>query len=192
MTCKPAGYFQGSLNPFYLRNRIKARMIEKSLAETMDKVNGEEMRKNILINLGIIAAFFFVGAAVAVKAQTKSRLFVDIPFDFYINDRKQPAGEYEVARLDLGGNQTTVVFRQKNRKASTIVTLLPLLVSSKQSSKQAGLIFNRYDSNYYLTEVINPAENFGGQLRKTKGEIRLAKNSPETKQETIPMKERGQ
>jgi hypothetical protein len=146
----------------------------------------------LLINFGIILTFVFVGAIASAQAQTKNIVIADIPFDFYIKNQKLTAGEYEIKKLYLGGNQTTLVFQPKGGKTSTIVTMLPLLANREMSENQPRLIFNRYGSDYFLTKVLNPAENFGAQLPKTKGEIKLAKNIVETKQETVPMKESGQ
>ena len=44
------------------------------------------MKKLMIVNIGLILAFLFAGAAVPVHGQSANQLAEEIPFDFYIGD----------------------------------------------------------------------------------------------------------
>jgi hypothetical protein len=65
--------------------------------------------------------------------------------------------------------------------------MLPLTVDSGSGKTQPTLIFNRYGSEYFLSEVRNPGDNFGAQLPKVKQERNLAKQTGEAKREAVAL-----
>lgn len=130
----------------------------------------------------IFAALF---AIVSASAQTNNQVVAKIPFDFYVKNQKFAAGEYVIERANPASLQAAVIFRQKTGGNSQIVMMLPLAVNAQSNQAQPNLIFNRYESDYFLSEFRNPADSFGAQLPRVKKERNLAKQFGAPKRETI-------
>ncbi len=105
----------------------------------------------------------------AAQAQTTS-LKASIPFEFYINSEKFPAGSYTVESL---GNSVVRV-SDANGHSAAIVTI-PI---TNRSSKQEGrLVFNRYKDSSFLAEVLWSGYPNGGRLMQSSLERELAKSN---------------
>lgn len=142
------------------------------------------MKKQILKSI-IAAGFLVLFAAVSARAQTNNQVVANIPFDFYVKNQKFTAGEYVIERANPASLQAALIFRRKDDGNSQIVMMLPLSVNAQTRQAQPNLIFNRYESDYFLSEFRNPADSFGAQLPKAKKERNLAKQLGEPKREVV-------
>jgi len=122
--------------------------------------------------LAVFAVVAFL-AATAGYSQSTARLVASIPFDFYVGSNSLPAGEYEVKPGVASG---ALMFRSIEQNAAVIA-----LTNSKQASrtpKEAKLVFHRYGSTYFLSEIWHPNTDRGYELRKSKTEREMARNAP--------------
>ncbi len=141
--------------------------------------------KNQIIKSIVVVSFVMLFVAVSANAQTSNGMVAKIPFDFYVKNQKFAAGEYVIERATPNSFSASVIIRQKDGAKSRIVMMLPLDVDGNLSEIQPNLIFNRYGSDYFLSEVRNPADNFGARLPKVKLERNLAKQFGEAKRESV-------
>lgn len=140
------------------------------------------MKKQILsaLVIGIIALFSYTAA----NAQLNSPINVSIPFDFYVGDKKMTAGTYTIGRLSPLTSQTALLLRRVDGKAQAVMFAVPMKASRKSD---VSLLFNRYDTEYYLSEIRNQFAEFGVRLPQGKTEINLARQYVKPKEETVTL-----
>jgi hypothetical protein len=126
------------------------------------------MRKQLI---SVAAALVLsIVAAAQCGAQSVGVIQVNIPFDFQAGNRTLPAGEYRIERLsaEMEGIQ---LIRQSDGKAATLVTTLPS--ESKDGTAPARLVFYRYGSEYFLSEIWTDGTH-GRRLHKSAREKEMA------------------
>ena len=121
------------------------------------------MRKNLL-RLWIVPVL----AAAAAKAQTTNLMKAEIPFAFAAGKQMLPAGRYTVQRGPAPG---TVAIRSEDHKNAAIV--LANDAYSVNGHETPKLVFHRFGSAYFLSEIWTP-ENNGKRLVPTSRERELA------------------
>ena len=128
------------------------------------------MKKQIL---GIVAMFslLLVLSSASVQAQSK-RFSINIPFNFIVGETAFPAGEYTVqpTRQD---SQNVWLLENRNRHFNVVFTTIPVWDSVTQG--QTKLVFNRYDDQYFLSQICTAGDNSSRELRMRHWERQLAK-----------------
>lgn len=123
------------------------------------------MKKQILsvvVTLSVI-----ITLSVAVLAGLSRNLKATIPFDFMVNGKTLPAGEYVV---EQGSNHHVLVIRSwKTRQAAASITM----ECKANADGKPRLIFNRYGDQYFLAKVLSPTG--GNELVKSKAEREAAR-----------------
>jgi hypothetical protein len=130
------------------------------------------MRSRILqLSLGIAVAFLLT--ATLASAQAIGVLKVEIPFEFHAVSTIMPAGNYLV-KMHSSQNGL-LVLSSENRSTNAMIWTFQQKNSKKQ--EPAKLIFHKYGSQYFLSQI---CEGNGGVVRglpKTKLERELANNT---------------
>ena len=116
----------------------------------------------------IIATFSFLVmlAALSINAQAQTAK-INIPFGFSAGNKTLPAGAYTIKRVSEGGS-SFIVRNEKGRAAVIIPTSASLRDSSPQASMK--LVFNRYGSMYFLSQVWMPNDETGHQVPMSRAE----------------------
>ena len=107
----------------------------------------------------------------AARAQTPEYK-THIPFDFNVGSKRLPAGEYVIALVDYIESRNVLTIRETKSNAAQTVMFSPK--SSKEAIELSEIAFNRYDEQYFLTEIISPG--IYGEFTPTSAEKRLAEN----------------
>ena len=106
--------------------------------------------------------------AASAAAQSSTTLKANVPFDFIVNNRTLPAGQYTVdSRVAFG----TLMIRSADGKGVAIALARPLY--STVARKEGSLVFHRYGYAHFLSQVWSPGNN-GRQLPTTGRERELA------------------
>ncbi|MFN2482828.1 MAG: hypothetical protein ABR554_15335 [Pyrinomonadaceae bacterium] len=111
------------------------------------------MKKQILRAsrvIGVVAALALSCAVREARAQSPVSLRADIPFDFYLGDKKLPAGTYTLTRL-LDDSNRVLVLRDSEAKKATIGTTER--VEGGKAKRRPALVFHRYGDQYILKQV---------------------------------------
>lgn len=128
--------------------------------------------------LGMLVLF---GGTLA-NAQGDSTIKANIPFDFYVGDKKMTAGKYMIERVRPQSDQSVLALRRRDGEGQTVImTTIPITLKKKG---EANLSFNRYGGVYYLAEIRDGYRNVGRKLQQTKAEIELAREFTSPKVET--------
>ena len=131
------------------------------------------------IYLFIVIGFMFCAAASA-RAQS---IRAHIPFDFYVNNQKLPAGDYSISRV----SEFNPDLLQVQKRDGTAQSLIWVVRTEKPlRSKQNLLVFNRYGENYFFSQIRVPSV-VNAELRKSRTEIQLAKSAAEMKRQTVAL-----
>jgi hypothetical protein len=109
-------------------------------------------------------------AASACIAQTKGDLVAIIPFPFVVAGHTLPAGRYIVSPM----NQNTLRLHESTGPGMLVSTNAALRPGSDDSSK---LVFHRYESTYFLSQVWITGSDRGRAVRRSDAELELAAKS---------------
>jgi hypothetical protein len=115
-----------------------------------------------LFYLGVLATF-----AVSLGLSQRREMEIKIPFDFTAANRDYSAGTYNV-----GTTATGLALLQNENGHAGFVSTIPL--GSEKVPAKPCLKFNRYGSQYFLSEIWTSR---GMALHKSKAEKRLVRNS---------------
>ena len=120
-------------------------------------------------------SLLLVMTTASVNAQSK-RSFINIPFSFTVGDKTLPAGEYTIAPITKGSHN---VWRVENRSGDkrAIVTTIP--VWDSKTPDEPSLVFNKYDGQYFLSQILTTGDNSGRELPMRRLERALAKSASE-------------
>jgi len=131
-----------------------------------------------LAGLGLFLSF----AAVSANAQAAGEIRLKVPFDFYAGTQQLPAGEYTFRRDSMTGD---TVLRVENRHSSASARVVTARVQSPTSPERAQVIFQKYDDQYFLTQVWTGGGDSGRELAESSRERTLrrdlAKNAKKNK-----------
>jgi hypothetical protein len=106
-----------------------------------------------------LAAFGLLLEPVA-HAQLSVPIHGNIPFDFHVGDTVVPAGSYQVSS-QIG--VPTVLFIRGSGQRPTIIMRLSFDLQSSSPNQKPTLVFHRYGSTYFLSEVWQGLDREGGR-----------------------------
>ena len=139
----------------------------------------KEFLKGLTMLLAIVAIAF--ATAVAANAQvsrvaaneTANNLMAVIPFEFTLDYKTMPAGEYLVQTLGTAGNG--LLIQSIDGKTSAFRPSEAL--EQVRNRTNARLVFHRYGDRYFLSQVWCGGDSAGRQLMKSRDEIDLEREA---------------
>jgi len=147
------------------------------------------MKNHVTRSIAILGLFFMLAIA-NVKAQTPSRVEVNIPFDFSAGKATLKAGSYSIRRTS--GN--AIAIRSVDGKTTALINA-PLTIGSRDFKAGERLVLTQYGDQYFLSQVWLSVDT-GRQLftsgaeTKTAREYRLANKDAKPKRVEIAMHSR--
>jgi hypothetical protein len=136
-----------------------------------------------------IGSLLALSLAVSAQAQLPGvPIRASIPFDFMVRGRTLPAGEYWIERVN--DDPAGLILRNVNDKHEHIV----FETEPEQGRRIANhnvLVFNRYNDEYFLSEVVTAGEQTGRELAPSHAERALrremARNQAEPETVTVAL-----
>ena len=114
-----------------------------------------------------------LGLAVGMAAaQSTEPLNFRAPFDFVVGDAVLPAGEYTIRVVSIPG---LLSFRSTDGAVSAFINSLPLQKTATEDRYR--LVFHRYGSHYYVSEISTPGYRTGRTLIQAPAELEVAKSN---------------
>ena len=95
----------------------------------------------------------------------------NIPFQFVVDKDTMPADQYSIQSVGTAEGMT-LLFRGEDSKTVRLINTHS--VQSTDSAKQTKLVFKRYGSRYFLSEVWVAGNSAGHQLPKSPREKEIA------------------
>lgn len=125
------------------------------------------MKRQIAKGLAMLMVTLALAAASAAVAngQSSQKLAAQVPFDFVVADKTLRAGDYRVGAIDQA-RDTIAIMNAAGEGA------IRLSAPTKRSDhvKTAKLVFHRYGSMYFLSQVWMGGEQTGRELSLGKQE----------------------
>lgn len=110
----------------------------------------------------------------SARAQSDWLITADVPFNFVIRDRALPAGKYVFELVHIGGSEAI-----KIRSREGNITAFTPARSERAKPSDPKLNFNRYENQYFLSQVYGLETTSTQVLARSPAEERLAKNTTE-------------
>jgi len=109
---------------------------------------------------------------VPVSFSQSNAITAEIPFAFYVDKKVMPAGTYRVQAASSG----SWVMRISDDKGNAAFVATTLTTNREPSTGR--MVFNRYGSTYFLSELHWPENSTGHALRQTEHERELIASHP--------------
>ena len=122
-----------------------------------------------------VSAVLALAIVVPARAQLPgTAMRANIPFDFIINGKTLPAGEYEVRRI-TDEPDGLVIRNVSNRHDHVVFETEP--EQQNQLPRHDEMVFNRYGDTYFLSEVISGGMETGRKLMPSHNEKELRRET---------------
>lgn len=126
------------------------------------------MKRQIVSLLGVFGLLLVAACANAQNVNVKA----NVPFDFTVGKATLPAGEYSIQSISTSDSPVLAIRGEKAKS---------MLASSNSAetlnaSPNSRLVFHKYGSEYFLSQIWVQGEKTGRQLRISKREAEMAKN----------------
>ena len=121
--------------------------------------------------LSLIGALSMLLSGVSAYAQDV-HIRITVPFDFSVNNKTMPAGQYDVLSAGLK-NPGTLVIRNATARMEMYVNTLDR--QSPSLSSQTKLVFQQYGGTYFLSQIWTEGSRAGLEFPKARTEIQEAK-----------------
>ena len=125
------------------------------------------MKKQTLTLVGVLSLLLAAGSALAQNIRVQG----NIPFQFVVDKGTMPADQYSIQSVGTPEGMTLLLKGEDSKSVRLISTHS---VQSINSAKQTKLVFKRYGSQYFLSEVWVAGNAAGHQLRKSPREKEMA------------------
>lgn len=126
------------------------------------------MRNQALRTISVLSLLFLLTLASA-HAQSAKTIIVTVPFDFNVAGKMLPAGEYIVSRAMQNTDGWKIM--RKDGRAGAFVLTTP--IQAEAVNENSKLVFNRYDDQYFLSQVWTSGNSYGRGLFKSSRERSL-------------------
>jgi hypothetical protein len=128
------------------------------------------MKKRAFVTATLFVLSLIVTAQVV---QADEPMLVNIPFAFVAGNVTLPAGEYRVQKLDRNSGVLLI----NSEKPSAAVMVVTHAAQAKELQTESKLMFNRYDNQYFLSQVWTAGSIRGRQLPKSPREKEVARSA---------------
>lgn len=118
----------------------------------------------------MIAMIVLVGSlAVTANAQIGSRTYLvaNVPFEFSVDGKTLPAGEYIVRQLNESSGSAIVRLRSRDNHSTACVQMNSVIGRVKETGL---LIFHRYGNRYFFVQAWTPGNAEGLEAPRTRAE----------------------
>lgn len=148
------------------------------------------MKMRIQVVLFVVAmGVLIAGGLFTLDAQITREMNADIPFSFYVQQTKLPAGAY-VLRMVEDSDLNAMEISSADGKVTVFAE-----VEASQADKTPNapyLVFNRYGKNEYLSKIFDVGTPEGSKIVTTRSELKLQKSGLKAEQHSIAARKRTQ
>jgi hypothetical protein len=120
-----------------------------------------------LIGLGLLLA---TASAYAQTGVVKA----NVPFNFIVNKTEIPAGTYMIEPVGSNGGAVSI----ENSDRTVVKVLLPQSCEATNAPEKTKLVFRRYGSEYFLSQIWTAGNSRGLEVPKSDRESEVALDYP--------------
>ncbi|HEX6623005.1 MAG TPA: hypothetical protein VF064_04785 [Pyrinomonadaceae bacterium] len=111
------------------------------------------MKKQLTRAFAVFGLMLMSAAFTGAAAQTTRTIFVHVPFEFVVGEKRLPAGDYTIRRILLDSDKTLLIRSIDGRATATVHTSD---AGKRAAAPQAKLVFAQYGEQYFLAQVWTP------------------------------------
>jgi hypothetical protein len=115
----------------------------------VDARREDEMGKQRANVLWLFFAMVLMGISSASVVRADERVVAHVPFAFIVGGSRMPAGDYVVKEVD--GDPSVIEIASADNHRSTY--MLTMASSSNETTAQPGLVFEKFEGQYFLARV---------------------------------------
>ncbi len=119
--------------------------------------------------------------AISVSAQSV-RSKINIPFNFIVDQKTLPAGEYTV---EPNRKDSDKVWLIQSSDGHTGVYVMTTPGHASKMQEKVKLVFKKYGAQYFLSQIWTPGGSTGHELTMPRQERELAKNAVKGQKVTL-------
>lgn len=116
----------------------------------------------------LVLALMLISTGAALAQRGTPRMTAQVPFDFVLQNRTVPAGEWTVKSVTMSG-----VLLIQNTDAKVSLLSLPRMDDTKKPAGSYALVFHRYNDRYFLSEIRIEGSRTAYRLPQSKAESEL-------------------
>jgi hypothetical protein len=136
-----------------------------------------------LTMLSLVSMFTLCAAVASANAQLIYPVRAKIPFDFSVDDKKLPAGEYTFSRLSRFSDSKMMLISSVD--ASTRVYQSTFGVEVLTPKNDSTLVFHKYGDQYFLEQIWSYGEQGGTQVPESRIERTIRQQLAQTQQSNL-------
>jgi len=129
------------------------------------------MKKQLFTAIAVVSVLLAVGSAFA-QIGSDRMLVANVPFDFIVGKTTLPAGHYTIQSFGNSGKMLHI----RGSWPEPGIYVLAIDTASTRVAPQSQLVFNRYGSRYFLSQIVVQGSNGGHQLMRSQRELEMARN----------------
>ena len=123
------------------------------------------MKKQLTRAFAVFGLMLMSAAFTGASAQTVRTIFIHVPFEFVVGEKRLPAGDYVVRRLAHDSEKALLVRSADGKVSASVLTNT---VGTRADASKAQLVFTRYGEQYFLARVWAPGANTARALPKSR------------------------
>jgi len=127
------------------------------------------MKRQAFSLVSLLSLLLVAGSAIAQTVHVRA----NIPFNFAVGSKALPAGTYDVGTIGNGDDKMLLV---QARDGNSSMIMGSNAAENRKPADKSKLVFNKYGSRYFLSEIWVNGATRGRQLPKTSREKELAKD----------------
>ncbi|MGO9403331.1 MAG: hypothetical protein ACLPVW_07655 [Terriglobales bacterium] len=129
----------------------------------------------------IVVTLVMLSGMAAAQLDSRSKIAVQVPFEFVAANKIVPAGEWVVQIAIEEGNVLDI----RNAHTNAGVFSTSSRSEAKQPASHYALVFRRYGDRYFLSEISLQGSKIGYRLRESKAEAELRARNVSSTEETV-------
>ena len=133
------------------------------------------MKNRISVTITTLSLFVAL-ATTSAFAQTSENFTVDVPFDFTVGSKTFSAGEYDVKKMNE--SSTALMVRSSDGRQAMVFLTNP--ANAKGAENVGQLVFNKYGSRHFLSQMWMPGSETGNHVPQSKTERALRRELAST------------
>ena len=129
------------------------------------------MKRQIANLLGVLSLLLVAACANAQSVNVKA----NVPFDFTVGKSNLAAGTYNIQSISTGTGQVLVI---RGEDGANSMLASPNSAETLNPSPNSRLVFHKYGSQYFLSQIWLEGERLGREFKISRREAEMAKSVP--------------
>lgn len=127
-------------------------------------------------------------AVPAAYGQIEGEIRANVPFNFYVQETKLPAGNYMLRMME---DSDLEVMEIQSEDGKVAVTFPVEASQAKHTPEKTELYFHRYGNNEYLSRIYEAGTSEGSKVILTRSELKLQKHGIKSEEHSVTGEKRA-